>query len=117
MFSIQAKAFLVLEFLTVHLCGLWNRAQVCFCLVYRYYADISRLPSISDQDMNAYLAEQARLHSHEFNALSALHEIYAYVRKYSQEVRYTSDLLTLTVTSLVLHAVCTCCKTWILRRK
>ncbi|XP_053508351.1 plexin-A2-like [Ictalurus furcatus] len=54
--------------------------------VERYYADISRLPSISDQDMNAYLAEQARLHSHEFNALSALHEIYAYVRKYSQEI-------------------------------
>lgn len=69
-----------------------NQAQVCFCLVFRYYADISRLPSISDQDMNAYLAEQARLHSHEFNTLGALHEIYAYVRKYSQEVRYTSDL-------------------------
>uniref|UniRef100_A0A8D3DSZ4 Sema domain-containing protein n=1 Tax=Scophthalmus maximus TaxID=52904 RepID=A0A8D3DSZ4_SCOMX len=55
--------------------------------VERYYADISRLPAISDQDMNAYLAEQARLHSSEFNVLSALHEIYAYVSKYSQEVR------------------------------
>lgn len=53
----------------------------------RYYADINRLPAISDQDMNAYLAEQARLHSSEFNMLSALHEIYAYVSKYSQEVR------------------------------
>ena len=52
----------------------------------RYYADISRLPAISDQDMNAYLAEQARLHSQEFNVLSALHEIYAYISKYSQEV-------------------------------
>lgn len=52
----------------------------------RYYADINRLPAISDQDMNAYLAEQARLHSSEFNMLSALHEIYAYVSKYSQEV-------------------------------
>ncbi|XP_076858316.1 plexin-A2-like isoform X2 [Brachyhypopomus gauderio] len=54
--------------------------------VERYYADISRLPAISDQDMNAYLAEQARLHSHEFNMLSALHEIHAYVSKYSQEI-------------------------------
>uniref|UniRef100_A0A8C6LRJ8 Plexin A2 n=1 Tax=Nothobranchius furzeri TaxID=105023 RepID=A0A8C6LRJ8_NOTFU len=54
--------------------------------VERYYADISRLPAISDQDMNAYLAEQARLHSSEFNVLSALHEIYAYVSKYSQEI-------------------------------
>ena len=52
----------------------------------RYYADINRLPSISDQDMNAYLAEQARLHSTEFNMLSALNEIYSYVSKYSEEV-------------------------------
>lgn len=52
----------------------------------RYYADISRLPAISDQDMNAYLAEQARLHSTEFNMLSALNEIYSYVSKYSEEV-------------------------------
>uniref|UniRef100_A0A6Q2YJS9 Plexin-A2 n=1 Tax=Esox lucius TaxID=8010 RepID=A0A6Q2YJS9_ESOLU len=54
--------------------------------VERYYADIKRLPAISDQDMNAYLAEQARLHSNEFNVLSALHEIYTYVSKYSQEI-------------------------------
>ncbi|XP_008317315.1 plexin-A2 [Cynoglossus semilaevis] len=54
--------------------------------VERYYADINRLPSISDQDMNAYLAEQARLHSMEFNMLSALNEIYSYVRKYSEEI-------------------------------
>uniref|UniRef100_A0A7N6BDZ6 Plexin-A2 n=1 Tax=Anabas testudineus TaxID=64144 RepID=A0A7N6BDZ6_ANATE len=54
--------------------------------VERYYADINRLPAISDQDMNAYLAEQARLHSSEFNVLSALHEIYVYVSKYSQEI-------------------------------
>ncbi|MBN3297416.1 PLXA2 protein, partial [Amia calva] len=54
--------------------------------VERYYADISRLPAISDQDMNAYLAEQARLHSTEFNMLSALNEIYSYVNKYSEEI-------------------------------
>uniref|UniRef100_A0A8C1B8J8 Plexin-A2 n=1 Tax=Cyprinus carpio carpio TaxID=630221 RepID=A0A8C1B8J8_CYPCA len=53
--------------------------------VERYYADISRLPAISDQDMNAYLAEQARLHSNEFNMLSALNEIYSYISKYSEE--------------------------------
>lgn len=62
-------------------------ALICACVLPpRYYADINRLPAISDQDMNAYLAEQARLHSSEFNMLSALHEIYAYVSKYSQEV-------------------------------
>lgn len=36
--------------------------------------------------MNAYLAEQARLHSTEFNMLSALNEIYSYISKYSEEV-------------------------------
>lgn len=60
----------------------------------RYYADINRLPAISDQDMNAYLAEQARLHSSEFNVLSALHEIYAYVSKYSPEVRLSQHNVT-----------------------
>ncbi|CAG6021854.1 unnamed protein product [Menidia menidia] len=59
--------------------------------VERYYADINRLPAISDQDMNAYLAEQARLHSTEFNMLSALNEIYSYVSKYSEEVTTTNS--------------------------
>uniref|UniRef100_A0A8C4TUV8 Plexin-A2 n=3 Tax=Neoaves TaxID=3078114 RepID=A0A8C4TUV8_FALTI len=54
--------------------------------VERYYADIAKLPAISDQDMNAYLAEQSRLHAVEFNMLSALNEIYSYVSKYSEEV-------------------------------
>ncbi|XP_073795327.1 plexin-A2 [Danio rerio] len=59
--------------------------------VERYYADISRLPAISDQDMNAYLAEQARLHSSEFNMLSALNEIYSYISKYSEEITAALD--------------------------
>ncbi|XP_020663188.2 plexin-A2 isoform X1 [Pogona vitticeps] len=54
--------------------------------VERYYADIAKLPAISDQDMNAYLAEQSRLHSADFNMLSALNEIYSYVSKYSEEI-------------------------------
>uniref|UniRef100_A0A8C8FC49 Plexin-A2 n=1 Tax=Oncorhynchus tshawytscha TaxID=74940 RepID=A0A8C8FC49_ONCTS len=59
--------------------------------VERYYADINRLPAISDQDMNAYLAEQARLHSTEFNMLSALNEIYSYVSKYSEEAKQCGE--------------------------
>uniref|UniRef100_A0A8D1V3G5 Plexin-A2 n=1 Tax=Sus scrofa TaxID=9823 RepID=A0A8D1V3G5_PIG len=54
--------------------------------VERYYADIAKLPAISDQDMNAYLAEQSRLHAVDFNMLSALSEIYSYVSKYSEEL-------------------------------
>lgn len=76
----------------MHDCALDSDTE-CVCVSpLRYYADINRLPAISDQDMNAYLAEQARLHSSEFNMLSALHEIYAYVSKYSQEVRPVNTL-------------------------
>lgn len=52
----------------------------------RYYSDIGKMPAISDQDMNAYLAEQSRMHVNEFNTMSALSEIFSYVGKYSEEV-------------------------------
>uniref|UniRef100_A0A8C2TYF3 Plexin-A1 n=1 Tax=Coturnix japonica TaxID=93934 RepID=A0A8C2TYF3_COTJA len=54
--------------------------------VERYYADIAKMPAISDQDMNAYLAEQSRLHLSQFNSMSALHEIYSYITKYKDEI-------------------------------
>ena len=44
------------------------------------------MPAISDQDMNAYLAEQSRMHLNEFNSMSSLCEIYSYVGKYAEEV-------------------------------
>uniref|UniRef100_A0A663LQD1 Plexin-A1 n=1 Tax=Athene cunicularia TaxID=194338 RepID=A0A663LQD1_ATHCN len=53
--------------------------------VERYYADIAKMPAISDQDMSAYLAEQSRLHLSQFNSMSALHEIYSYITKYKDE--------------------------------
>ncbi|TRY82599.1 hypothetical protein DNTS_006578 [Danionella cerebrum] len=52
----------------------------------RYYSDISKMPAISDQDMNAYLAEQSRMHMNEFNTMSSLSEIYSYVGKYTEEI-------------------------------
>ncbi|KAK1166950.1 plexin-A4 [Acipenser oxyrinchus oxyrinchus] len=54
--------------------------------VERYYLDIGKMPIISDQDMNAYLAEQSRMHMNEFNTMSSLSEIYSYVSKYSEEI-------------------------------
>ncbi|XP_011902240.1 PREDICTED: plexin-A3 isoform X3 [Cercocebus atys] len=53
--------------------------------VERYYRDIAKMASISDQDMDAYLVEQSRLHASDFNVLSALSELYFYVTKYRQE--------------------------------
>ncbi|XP_067110336.1 LOW QUALITY PROTEIN: plexin-A4, partial [Osmerus mordax] len=54
--------------------------------VERYYSDINKMPAISDQDMNAYLAEQSRMHMIEFNSMSSLSEIYSYVGKYAEEI-------------------------------
>lgn len=68
-----------------------NKALTCCCVSppNRYYSDISKMPAISDQDMNAYLAEQSRMHMNEFNSMSSLSEIYSYVGKYTEEVRNT----------------------------
>uniref|UniRef100_A0A452R7C3 Plexin A3 n=1 Tax=Ursus americanus TaxID=9643 RepID=A0A452R7C3_URSAM len=59
--------------------------------VERYYRDIAKMASISDQDMDAYLVEQSRLHASDFNILSALSELYFYVTKYRQEVLTALD--------------------------
>ncbi|PIO41258.1 hypothetical protein AB205_0018980, partial [Aquarana catesbeiana] len=58
----------------------------CSTSEHKYYADIAKMPVISDQDMSAYLAEQSRLHLSQFNSMSALHEIYSYITKYRDEV-------------------------------
>ena len=62
-------------------------ALLCLFACVRYYRDISKMPTISDQDMDAYLVEQSRLHGTEFNTLSALSELYFYINKYKEEVR------------------------------
>lgn len=51
------------------------------------------MQAISDQDMNAYLAEQSRMHMNEFNSMSSLSEIYSYVGKYTEEVCKTFNTL------------------------
>jgi len=49
------------------------------------------MPVISDQDMNAMLAEESRLHSNEFNLNSALHELYTYAVKYNEQLLLTLE--------------------------
>merc|ERR1712045_518203 len=57
--------------------------------VTRYYQDIKCMPVISDQDMNAMLAEESRLHANEFNLNSALYELYTYAVKYNEQLILT----------------------------
>ncbi|XP_013784646.1 plexin-A2-like [Limulus polyphemus] len=52
----------------------------------RYYQDIQGMPAISDQDMNAMLAEESRQHAHEFNTNVALHHLYSYALKYNDQL-------------------------------
>lgn len=57
----------------------------------RYYRDIREMPAISDQDMNAMLAEESRLHTTEFNTNCALHELYEYAVKYNEQLTVTLE--------------------------
>ncbi|XP_049284927.1 plexin-A2 isoform X3 [Anopheles funestus] len=61
--------------------------------VERYYNDIRDMPAISDQDMNAMLAEESRvsLHTTEFNTNCALHELYQYAVKYNEQLTVTLE--------------------------
>ncbi|XP_050412849.2 plexin-B isoform X1 [Patella vulgata] len=55
-------------------------------LVEKYFTDIRNSPTISDQDMNSYLAEISRMSCGKFYISSALRELYTYVSKYSNEL-------------------------------
>ncbi|ESO91422.1 hypothetical protein LOTGIDRAFT_105554 [Lottia gigantea] len=55
-------------------------------LVEKYFTDIRESPTISDQDMNSYLAEISRMSCGKFYISSALRELYTYVSKYSNEL-------------------------------
>lgn len=72
----------------VYAVGPKHLESTCVSVRRRYYRDISKMPSISDQDMDAYLVEQSRLHGNEFNTLSALSELYFYINKYKEEVSF-----------------------------
>jgi len=52
----------------------------------RYYQDIRRIQPISDQDMNAFLAEESRAHADQFYVYSALNELYKYVDQYKEQL-------------------------------
>lgn len=42
--------------------------------------------TLSEQEMNAHLAEESRKHQHEFNTNFALAEIYKYAKRYRNQV-------------------------------
>lgn len=59
--------------------------------VERYYRDIQTMPPISDQEMNSMLAEESRLHGHEFNTNVALLQLYEYADRYFDQLLTTLE--------------------------
>uniref|UniRef100_M4AS82 Plexin D1 n=1 Tax=Xiphophorus maculatus TaxID=8083 RepID=M4AS82_XIPMA len=51
-----------------------------------YYKQIQEMPPLSEQEMNAHLAEESRKYRNEFNTNLALTEIYKYAKRYRNQV-------------------------------
>ncbi|CAB1442569.1 unnamed protein product [Pleuronectes platessa] len=51
-----------------------------------YYRQIQEMAPLSEQEMNAHLAEESRKHRNEFNTNLALTEIYKYAKRYRHQV-------------------------------
>ncbi|XP_069141265.1 plexin-B-like isoform X2 [Argopecten irradians] len=60
--------------------------------VEKYFSDIQALPSVSDQDLNAYLAEVSRMSTGHFTKENALYELYNYVQKYNNEINESLEM-------------------------
>ncbi len=56
------------------------------CYYFRYYAEIKNMPAVSDQDMNAFLADESRSHTRQFHLFSALNELYKYLDQYKEQL-------------------------------
>ncbi|XP_019753237.1 plexin-B2a isoform X2 [Hippocampus comes] len=56
-----------------------------------YYKGIRQMVSVSDQDMNTYLAEVSRQHTDELNTQLALHQLYQYASKYYDAIIQSLD--------------------------
>lgn len=54
--------------------------------VQRYYQQIQEMAPLSEQEMNAHLAEESRKYRNEFNTNLALTEIYKYAKRYRNQV-------------------------------
>ncbi|XP_051874290.1 plexin-D1 isoform X2 [Pristis pectinata] len=54
--------------------------------VQRYYREIQEMITLSEQEMNAHLAEESRKYQNEFNTNFAMAEIYKYAKRYRSQV-------------------------------
>uniref|UniRef100_A0A452USH6 Plexin D1 n=1 Tax=Ursus maritimus TaxID=29073 RepID=A0A452USH6_URSMA len=55
-------------------------------IVQRYYQQIHDMTPLSEQEMNAHLAEESRKYQNEFNTNVAMAEIYKYAKRYRTQI-------------------------------
>jgi hypothetical protein len=55
-------------------------------MVSQFYADVARLPQISDQEMTASMQNLSIQQNDEFDTIAALKELYIYVTTYKEQV-------------------------------
>lgn len=55
-------------------------------MVSHFYASVSRLPQITDQEMGTAMQQLSVQQSDEFDTIAALKELYIYVTKYKDQV-------------------------------
>uniref|UniRef100_A0A8C5MJG7 Plexin D1 n=1 Tax=Leptobrachium leishanense TaxID=445787 RepID=A0A8C5MJG7_9ANUR len=55
-------------------------------IVQRYYQQIQEMNPLSEQEMNAHLAEESRKYRNKFNTNVAMAEIYKYAKKYRTQI-------------------------------
>uniref|UniRef100_I3NCB3 Plexin-D1 n=1 Tax=Ictidomys tridecemlineatus TaxID=43179 RepID=I3NCB3_ICTTR len=55
-------------------------------VVQRYYKQIQDMTPLSEQEMNAHLAEESRKYQNEFNTNVAMAEIYKYAKRYRPQI-------------------------------
>ncbi|XP_042307160.1 plexin-D1 isoform X2 [Sceloporus undulatus] len=55
-------------------------------IVQKYYKQIHDMPPLSEQEMNAHLAEESRKYRNEFNTNVAMTEIYKYAKRYRSQI-------------------------------
>ncbi|XP_054745360.1 plexin-B isoform X1 [Anastrepha obliqua] len=60
-------------------------------MVKQFYREVSRLPQISDQEMNTAMQQLSVQQSDEFDMIAALKELYIYVTKYRDEIMHALD--------------------------
>lgn len=61
-------------------------------MVSQFYADVARLPQISDQDMCTFMQQLSIQQNDEFDTIAALKELYIYVTTYKEQVCHLFDI-------------------------